>query len=218
MRTLLVLFFSFGVYKLAAWELMENPRPRQINDRTIAAEKHYLSGYAPTAPNGMIRVVIEIPTGSVDKWEVDKEDGFLHWEMQEGKPRKVRYLGYPANYGMVPRTLLPEASGGDGDPLDVIVLGPPLVRGSIVQARLLGVLKLNDSGEVDDKLIAVLPGTPFFRVSDMDALQTQFPGVTRILQTWFTSYKGAGRITSSGYADQLTAQSILDTAIEAFAH
>ena len=51
------------------------------------------------------------------------------------KPREVKYLGYPGNYGMIPRTLLPKELGGDGDPLDVIVLGPAVERGSCDQKQ-----------------------------------------------------------------------------------
>ena len=57
------------------------------------------------------------------------------WEFKDGKPRIVKYLGYPGNYGMVPKTLLPENLGGDGDPLDVIVLGPQVERGSVIKCK-----------------------------------------------------------------------------------
>ena len=74
--------------------------------------------------------MIEIPTGTTAKWEVVKPSGELRWEFDQGRPRVVRYLGYPGNYGMIPRTLLPKEEGGDGDPLDVVVLGPAVPRGS----------------------------------------------------------------------------------------
>ena len=46
------------------------------------------------------------------------------------------YLSYPGNYGMILRTLLPEESGGDGEPLDVVVLSPAVPKGTVLQARL----------------------------------------------------------------------------------
>jgi len=57
---------------------------------------------------------------------------------------------------MIPQTLLSKENGGDGDPLDVIILGPSISRGSVVKAHLIGVLKLLDGGEQDDKLIAII--------------------------------------------------------------
>ena len=127
---------------------------------TLKGEKHLIDDYSPRGPDGGIRVVVEIPTGTNAKWEVDKTDGSLKWEVQNGKPRIVKYLPYPGNYGLVPQTLHSSVLGGDGDPLDVLILGSSLPRGSIVEARLIGVLKLLDRGEQDDKLIAVLPHTP----------------------------------------------------------
>ena len=56
---------------------------------------------------------------------------------------------------MISRTLLPKELGGDGDPLDVLVLGRALPRGSVVETKVLGVLKLLDRGEQDDKILAV---------------------------------------------------------------
>ena len=97
----------------------------------IVGASHFISGYAPKVDND-IQVVIEIPTGTTAKWEVDKSDGLLHWQIKNGNPRIVEYLGYPGNYGMIPRTLLAKDSGGDGDPLDVIVLGPPVGGVSLI--------------------------------------------------------------------------------------
>ena len=72
--------------------------------------------------------IVEIPAGACEKWEV-KLDGVMRWDMKDGKPRHVKYLGYPCNYGMVPRTMLGKELGGDGDPLDVLMLGPAVPRG-----------------------------------------------------------------------------------------
>ena len=133
-----------------------------IRMHTLVGPKNFLKDFEPINSDGTINVVIEIPAGTAAKWEVDKKDGSLKWEFKEGKPRIVKYLGYPGNYGMVPQTLLSKELGGDGDPLDVLVLGKMVPRGSVVDAKLIGILKFLDGGEQDDKLLAVLPGTPFF--------------------------------------------------------
>jgi inorganic pyrophosphatase len=192
------------------------PGARWIDAETIAGERNFLAGWEPKSADGWVRAVIEIPAGRLDKWEV-KEDGLLHWDIEDGKPRVVRYLGYPANYGMVPRTVLSEARGGDGDPLDVLVLGASFPRGAVVDVRVIGMILLVDRGEGDDKLLAVAKGTPFEDVEDVQDLERKFPGVTKILETWFLNYKGPGKFVAKGFAGRDEAVATLDQAIADFA-
>jgi inorganic pyrophosphatase len=128
----------------------------------------------------------------------------------------VDYLGYPGNYGMVPRTLLPKELGGDGDPLDVLVLGPAVPRGAVVRARVIGVLELFDGGEQDDKLLAVLEDTPFADIRDLRELDARFPGVSEIARIWFTNYKGPGVMESRGFGSAERALEILTAAMAAY--
>jgi inorganic pyrophosphatase len=185
--------------------------------RTLPTGKDLYRGVQPLDAQGYVRVVVEIPTGTNAKWEVDKETGRLAWEVKDGRPRVVQYLGYPGNYGMIPRTLLSEEHGGDGDPLDVIVLAPAVPRGSVLKARLVGVLKLLDDGEQDDKLIAVVSGSPLGDVRSITELDRLYPGITGILETWFANYKGPGRIQPKGFADADEAGAVLRRAIAAYA-
>jgi inorganic pyrophosphatase len=183
---------------------------------TLAGERNLLSDYAPTNSNGTINVVIEIPAGTNEKWEVDKSSGALKWEFRDGAPRRVQYMGYPGNYGMIPRTVLPTEDGGDGDPLDVIVLGSAVPRGSVVEARSIGVLKLLDNDEVDDKIIAVLIGSPFEEITKLKDLNLRFQGVTQMLEIWFENYKGPGKLESTGFGDEIEARKVIRSAIQAF--
>lgn len=94
-----------------------------------------------------INVIIEIPMqGEPVKYEVDKESGVLFVD---------RFLTtsmyYPANYGYIPQTL-----SEDGDPVDVLVVTPiPLISGSVIRSRVVGMLKMTDEAGVDTKLLAV---------------------------------------------------------------
>ena len=91
-------------------------------------------------------VVIEVPMGSKNKYELDKKTGLLQLD-------RVLYsaVHYPANYGFIPRTYC-----DDGDPLDVLVLGQePVVPLTIVRARAIGVMRMRDEKGHDDKIIAV---------------------------------------------------------------
>lgn len=90
--------------------------------------------------------VIEVPKGSKNKYELDKATGLIRVD-------RVLYssVQYPANYGFIPRTYCE-----DRDPLDVLVLGQePVVPLSLLVARPIGLMKMRDQGEADDKIIAV---------------------------------------------------------------
>ena len=92
-------------------------------------------------------VIIEIPMhGEPVKYEVDKESGAIFVDRFMNTA-----MHYPCNYGYIPHTLC-----GDGDPVDVLVVTPvPLQTGVVVRCRPLGVLKMEDEGGQDAKLIAV---------------------------------------------------------------
>src|SRR4051812_44934116 len=94
-----------------------------------------------------INVIIEIPMrGEPVKYEVDKETGAIFVD---------RFMStsmfYPTNYGYVPQTL-----SEDGDPVDVLVVTPvPLVSGSVIRCRAIGMLKMTDEAGIDTKVLAV---------------------------------------------------------------
>jgi inorganic pyrophosphatase len=98
-------------------------------------------------------VVIEVPMGSKNKYELDKETGLI-------KLDRVLYsaVHYPANYGFIPRTYCE-----DGDPLDALVLSQePVVPLTIVEARAIGAMRMRDEKGLDDKIIAVSVRDPAF--------------------------------------------------------
>jgi inorganic pyrophosphatase len=137
--------------------------------------------------------IIEIPAGSRAKWQVQKgsKDRFIEWERQNGQLRVIDFLPYPANYGSIPGTLADKQQGGDGDPLDVWVLGDALPMGATVQVRLIGMIRMLDDGEIDDKYLAVLPEDPGFgTITDLVSLGQHYPAVLAILETWLSNYKG----------------------------
>ena len=125
----------------------------------LRGEANFLTDYEPINLDGTVNAVIEIPAGTTAKYETTKDTGMLELEQKNGKPRFVQYLGYPCNYGLIPRSMLPKSKGGDGDPLDVCVLGPTVPIGSVVKARPIGILTLLDSGEVDCGVVSSLEPT-----------------------------------------------------------
>ncbi|KAA3662522.1 MAG: inorganic diphosphatase [Calditrichaeota bacterium] len=189
---------------------------RQTDAYTIIASKNFHSGYPSLADSGLVNVIVEIPAGTNAKWEVSSAGDSLLWEFKKGKPRVVNYLPYPGNYGMIPRTILPKEQGGDGDPLDIIVLGESVQRGSVISARLIGVLKILDNGEQDDKLIGIMPTSPLFPVRDLNELGEKYSGASEILKLWFSNYKGPGEMEFRGFGDKKQAERILSQAQKAF--
>jgi len=156
----------------------------------LKGERSFMTGYDPVNVDGTVNVVIEIPAGTTAKYMVDLKSGMIELEQKNGLPRYVQYLGYPCNYGNIPRSILLKSKGGDGDAIDAIVLGPSVPTGSVVKGRAIGILSLVDTGEKDDKVVVVMENSPFGTVRSIEELDRRFPGVTTILQTWFTSYKG----------------------------
>ena len=187
-----------------------------MDGEELIGDQHLVKDIPAINPDSTVNVVIEIPAGSRDKWEVDKTSGHMVWEKKRGVHRVVPYLGYPGNYGMVPQTLLSESDGGDGDPLDVIVLSGSVPRGSVLRVHVIGTLKLLDNHEKDDKLLAVIPGDTFDNARSINQLEKMFPGVLSIVQTWFVHYKGAGQLESSGFSDRAEAWKLIDKARESY--
>lgn len=142
-----------------------------------------------------------------------KEDGALVWEKINGIPRIVIYIGYPGNYGMIPNTIFSKADGGDGDPLDALILGPPVPRGSIVNVKVIGVMEMLDNGETDHKLICVSKNTHFYSLGSMNDLTTNYPGITEILKIWFLNYKGPGVISDIQIKSVDSAMSLLQNSL-----
>jgi inorganic pyrophosphatase len=123
-------------------------------------------------------VIIEIPKGSTNKYELDKETGLLRLD-------RVLYSAvyYPADYGFIPRTYC-----DDGDPLDVLVLGQePVYPLTIVEARAVGVMRMRDEKGVDDKIVAVSVKDPSF--ADFRDKSQLPPHVLRQVRRFFEDYK-----------------------------
>jgi inorganic pyrophosphatase len=123
-------------------------------------------------------VIVEIPKGSTNKYELDKDTGLLRLD-------RVLYsaVHYPADYGFIPRTYC-----GDGDPLDVLVLGQePVYPLTIVEARAVGVMRMRDEKGVDDKIVAVSVRDPSFE-GYTDKAQLP-PHVLRQVRRFFEDYK-----------------------------
>ncbi len=111
---------------------------------------------------GCIYVVIEIPRGSRNKYEIDHDTGDVYLDR-----RLFTATTYPADYGFIPNTL-----GGDGDPLDALVLlEDPVYPGVHVEARPVGLLWMQDEAGPDAKLICVPPKEPRWKgVEDLKDL------------------------------------------------
>ena len=126
----------------------------------------------------IITAIIEVPKGSQTKYELDKASGLL-------KVDRILYsaVHYPANYGFIPQSYC-----DDNDPLDVLVLCQETVLPlSIMRVRPIGVMKMIDQGEADDKIIAVHVDDPEFApYHSIDELPPHF---LKILRRFFEDYK-----------------------------
>lgn len=136
---------------------------------------------------GVLRAVIEIPAGSVDKRQYDPATNTFPVDVRNGKPRRITFLPYPANYGFIPGTRMDKARGGDGDAVDVFVLCGAVPSGTVMEVEAIGIIELLDAGERDDKLVA-LPIDPSLRTVDARDITELPEAVREILVTWLLNY------------------------------
>jgi inorganic pyrophosphatase len=192
--------------------MLASCRPAEVSpsegayDEDVLGGSDYL-GLEPFADSlgTMVRVVVEIPAGSNEKIEINKDTGVFETD------RFVSYLPYPVNYGFVPGTYSDPESGGDGDPMDVLLLSARAVTGTMVVGYPLATLKLVDNGEEDAKLL-VVPADSSLRILSCiswECIQEAYPGVPDLLEGWFLTYKGSGSTRSDGWADSLETRAII---------
>ena len=152
-------------------------------------------------------VIIEIPKGSTNKYELDKETGLLRLD-------RVLYsaVHYPADYGFIPRTFC-----DDGDPLDVLVLGQePVYPLTIVEARAIGVMRMRDDKGIDDKIISISVRDPAFAdYTDHSQLPAH---VLRQMRRFFEDYKVLERkqVVIEGLLGPAQALDIIRDALEMY--
>jgi inorganic pyrophosphatase len=126
----------------------------------------------------LVPVLIEVPKGSKVKYELDKASGLI-------KVDRILFSSvvYPANYGFIPQTYCE-----DHDPLDILVLGQePIVPLSIMWAKPIGVMKMLDQGEADDKIIAVHAHDPEY--AHYDHIDQLPPHRLKEVRRFFEDYK-----------------------------
>ncbi|CAN0919281.1 Soluble inorganic pyrophosphatase PPA1 [Linum grandiflorum] len=145
--------------------------------RSVAAHPWHDLEIGPGAPS-VFNVVVEISKGSKVKYELDKKTGLI-------KVDRVLYSSvvYPHNYGFIPRTICE-----DSDPMDVLILmQEPVLPGSFLRARAIGLMPMIDQGEKDDKIIAVCADDPEFR--HYTDIQQLAPHRLAEIRRFFEDYK-----------------------------
>lgn len=156
----------------------------------------------------VVNAVMEIPRGSRAKYELDKDSGLLRLD-------RVLYssVDYPANYGFIPNTYC-----DDKDPLDILVISQVnIVPMCLVSAKVIGVMRMIDGGEADDKIIAVAADDVSVNyIHDINSLPPYF---SNEIKHFFEEYKRLERKTveviefrDSGTAKEIIRQAMADYA------
>jgi inorganic pyrophosphatase len=155
----------------------------------------------------IVNAVIEIPQGSRAKYEIDKDSGLL-------KLDRVIYSSfyYPCNYGFIPQTY-----GDDKDPLDILVITSQSVQAlCLMQAKVIGVMQMIDSGDADDKIIAVAANDP--SVNHYNNIEEIPPHFFDELRHFFEEYKKLENktVTVNEFGDKATALTIIEDAFKLY--
>ena len=164
---------------------------------------------APTGPDApqVVNAIIEISKDSKAKYEIDKETGML-------KLDRVLFAAftYPINYGFIPQTL-----GDDHDPLDILVLSQVSIEPlCLVKANVIGVMRMIDNNEGDDKIIAVAANDP--SVNHIKNLSQLPPYFHSELRHFFEHYKilENKKVLIDEFQDEQTAYKIINSSIEQY--
>ena len=164
--------------------------------------------YGDKAPD-VINAIIEIPKGSRAKYEIDKPTGLL-------KLDRMIYSSfhYPINYGFIPKTL-----GEDKDPLDILVLTSIAIHPlCIVESKVIGVMQMIDSGDADDKIIAVAKNDPSVNyINELNELPMHFFAE---LRNFFEEYKKLEKktVVVDEFQGKEIAKNIINQAIERYSN
>ncbi len=158
----------------------------------------------PTQTEEGIMAVIEIPAGTNHKIEYNPQTKQFENDTLDGAIRVIDFLPYPGNYGFIPSTKMDEDRGGDGDALDVLVIGESLPTGTSVATRPIGVLLLKDRGEIDSKIIALPADSSkcIVKAANYEDFYIKYNAAHHIIQEWFMNYKGLGRMELVGWRDE----------------
>lgn len=154
-----------------------------------------------------VNAIIEIPRGSRAKYEIDKASGLI-------KLDRVIYASmyYPLNYGFIPQTL-----GEDHDPLDIVVLTQvTVVPRCLIPSKVIGVMRMIDRGEADDKIIAVAEQDP--SVSNIEDVQDLPDHLRMELKHFFENYKTLEnkKVIVDEFLDRKQAAAILEQSIRLY--
>jgi len=163
---------------------------------------------AGSNPPEEINVIIEIPKDSDPvKYEVDKKSGAIFVDRILSTPMR-----YPCNYGYVPNTLC-----GDGDPVDVlVVLHLPLIAGSVVRCRPVGVLKMSDEAGSDEKILAVPISKVFGGYTDVNDVNEVSGHWLERIGHFFEHYKDLEKgkwVKLEGWGNAAEAKRVLQQAV-----
>jgi len=159
------------------------------------------------SPPEELNAYIEIPRGSRNKYELDKQSGLLRFD-------RILYSAvyYPADYGFIPQTL-----AEDGDPMDVLVMvTSPTFPGCLIEVRPIGVFEMEDQAGGDEKILCVPIKDPLHhQYRTLDDLPPHF---LREVEHFFRIYKDLEGISVniSGWRDRLSAQGLISAAMERY--
>lgn len=155
--------------------------------------------------SGVINVVVEIPQGSSHKIEWNRDLAIMQLDRVE-----PAIFAKPTNYGFIPQTL-----DEDGDELDVlIVTDEPLPTGIFLEAKVIGVMKFEDDGEVDDKVV-VVPADDRNTGNLIQSLD-DIPQLVKQIENHFNHYKDLkkpGTTIVKGWGDAEEAKAVIHESI-----
>lgn len=159
-------------------------------------------------PPELLNVVVEIPRGSRNKYELDKRTGMLRLD-------RLLYssVHYPGEYGFIPQTY-----ALDDDPLDALVMTTvPTFPGCVIEVRPVGIFRMTDRDEMDEKILCVPARDPLY--DEYNGIANVAPHFLKEVEHFFSIYKDleGHRVHALGWEDQAAARSVVVEAMARYA-
>ena len=158
----------------------------------------------------IVTAIIEIPRGSKNKYEIDKQSGLLILDRVLSSP-----VFYPINYGFIPQTYC-----DDGDALDIMVINQdPAYPLTMMNAKVIGAMKMIDGGDSDDKILAVHADDPQFKyINDIEEVKLHNPQLLEEILQFFRIYKllDNKKVEVQGWVGRVEAEKIVQESIDLY--
>ncbi len=176
------------------------PNPNPIKRAKVRRAEAY-------STDGYVQMVVEIPAGINHWYSYDEVKKRIVIRQKEGEDELINFLPMPGNYGFIPHT-----QDSEGHPLQALLLSESLPLGAIEEIIPIGGLLLKENGAVKTLLLAVPVDSTkrIIQATDFATFLVEYDAAKRIIEEWFTHYKGSMQTAELGWRNEIYCISLIE--------